>query len=91
MEPPEAIPVICRLYQGGRQIEEENARDFGFDPAEIDIVLLSHAHLDHCGRLPLLTRRRQEMPMSSCPNSDSPSHCDVIWLGRARVTGSHLP
>ncbi|MDI9848643.1 MBL fold metallo-hydrolase [Rhodoblastus sp. 17X3] len=51
------ILIDCGLYQGGRQIEEENARDFGFDAAKIDIVLLTHAHLDHCGRLPLLTRR----------------------------------
>jgi metallo-beta-lactamase family protein len=51
------ILIDCGLYQGGRQIEEDNARDFGFDAAKIDIVLLTHAHLDHCGRLPLLTRR----------------------------------
>ena len=51
------ILVDCGLYQGGRQIEEENARAFGFDAAQIDFVLLTHAHLDHCGRLPLLTRR----------------------------------
>jgi metallo-beta-lactamase family protein len=51
------ILVDCGLYQGGRRIEEENARDFGFDATKIDFVLLTHAHLDHCGRLPLLTRR----------------------------------
>ncbi|WP_374544654.1 MBL fold metallo-hydrolase RNA specificity domain-containing protein [Rhodoblastus sp.] len=51
------ILVDCGLYQGGRRIEEDNVRAFGFDAGDIDIVLLTHAHLDHCGRLPLLTRR----------------------------------
>jgi glyoxylase-like metal-dependent hydrolase (beta-lactamase superfamily II)/outer membrane protein OmpA-like peptidoglycan-associated protein len=51
------ILIDCGLYQGSREIAEENAGDFGFDPAGIDVVLLTHAHLDHCGRLPLLTRR----------------------------------
>jgi metallo-beta-lactamase family protein len=49
--------VDCGLYQGSREIAEQNAVDFGFDPASIDFVLLTHAHLDHCGRLPLLTKR----------------------------------
>jgi metallo-beta-lactamase family protein len=51
------VLVDCGLYQGSREIAEENAGDFGFDPAGIDFVLLTHAHLDHCGRLPLLTKR----------------------------------
>jgi metallo-beta-lactamase family protein len=51
------ILVDCGLYQGGRELEEENAEPFGFDPAKIDYVLLTHAHLDHCGRLPLLVKR----------------------------------
>ncbi len=49
--------IDCGLYQGGRELEEENARDFGFDPASIDYLLLTHAHLDHCGRIPLLGKR----------------------------------
>jgi metallo-beta-lactamase family protein len=49
--------VDCGLYQGGRVLDEENAEPFGFDPASIDCVLLTHAHLDHCGRLPLLAKR----------------------------------
>ena len=49
--------IDCGLYQGSREIAEENAGDFGFDAAGIDFVLLTHAHLDHCGRLPLLTKR----------------------------------
>ncbi len=51
------ILIDCGLYQGGRELEEENAEPFGFDPAGIDFVLLTHAHLDHCGRLPLLVKR----------------------------------
>jgi len=51
------VLIDCGLYQGGRELEEENAEDFGFDPATIDFVLLTHAHLDHCGRLPLLVKR----------------------------------
>ena len=51
------VLIDCGLYQGGREIAEENTGDFGFDPAGIDFVLLTHAHLDHCGRLPLLTKR----------------------------------
>lgn len=51
------ILIDCGLYQGKRELEEENAEDFGFDPESIDIVLLTHAHLDHCGRIPLLVNR----------------------------------
>ncbi len=51
------ILVDCGLFQGGRRLEEENAEDFGFDAGGIDFVLLTHAHLDHCGRLPLLGKR----------------------------------
>lgn len=51
------ILIDCGLYQGGRELAEENAEPFGFDPAEIDYLLLTHAHLDHCGRIPLLAKR----------------------------------
>lgn len=51
------ILIDCGLYQGSHELDEENARPFGFEPDQIDFVLLTHAHLDHCGRLPLLTRR----------------------------------
>jgi len=51
------ILIDCGLYQGGRDLAEENAEPFGFEAAEIDHLLLTHAHLDHCGRIPLLVRR----------------------------------
>lgn len=51
------VLIDCGLYQGGRELDEENAAPFGFEPGDIDFVLLTHAHLDHCGRLPLLVKR----------------------------------
>jgi metallo-beta-lactamase family protein len=51
------ILVDCGLHQGSRELDDENAEAFDFDAASIDYVLLTHAHLDHCGRLPLLTKR----------------------------------
>ena len=51
------ILVDCGFYQGGRELKEDNADEFGFDAASIDYLLLTHAHLDHCGRIPLLVNR----------------------------------
>lgn len=51
------ILLDCGQFQGGKQQEALNAEPFPFDPAEIECVILSHAHIDHCGRLPLLVKR----------------------------------
>jgi len=44
--------VDCGMFQGAEH--EKNSEDFSFDPKDIDFILLTHAHLDHCGRLPKL-------------------------------------
>jgi metallo-beta-lactamase family protein len=51
------ILVDCGMFQGSHELHEENAASFGFDPASVDVLLLTHAHLDHCGRIPLLVKR----------------------------------
>jgi metallo-beta-lactamase family protein len=49
--------IDCGLFQGSRELDEDNAEPFGFEAGGIDFVLQTHAHLDHCGRLPLLVKR----------------------------------
>ena len=51
------VLLDCGLIQGSRRDEARNADPFPFDASKIDAVVLSHAHLDHCGRLPLLVKR----------------------------------
>ena len=51
------VLLDCGLIQGSRKDEDRNRDPFPFDASKIDAVVLSHAHLDHCGRLPLLVKR----------------------------------
>jgi metallo-beta-lactamase family protein len=50
------VLVDCGMFQGSPNESVRNRVPFGFEPAEIDAVVLTHAHLDHCGRLPLLVK-----------------------------------
>ena len=47
----------CGQFQGSESLEKLNFEPFSFQPAEIDFMILSHAHIDHSGRIPLLTKR----------------------------------
>lgn len=48
--------IDCGMFQGADEERLANDGDFGFAPRDIDYVILTHAHLDHCGRLPLLAK-----------------------------------
>lgn len=52
--PSGRLLVDCGLFQGKKQLRLQNWDDFPVDPASIDAVLLTHAHIDHCGYLPRL-------------------------------------
>ena len=47
----------CGLYQGKRQESIERNQNFPFEPASVDAVILSHAHIDHLGNLPNLYKQ----------------------------------
>ncbi|MDX1347954.1 MAG: MBL fold metallo-hydrolase [Thiomicrorhabdus chilensis] len=48
------ILIDCGMFQGSA--EKRSADDFGFDPQKVDILLITHAHLDHVGRIPKLVK-----------------------------------
>ena len=48
--------VDCGLFQGGRQMESRNREDWGFDPKDLNTLFLTHAHMDHSGRIPKLVK-----------------------------------
>jgi len=50
------ILLDCGLYQGKRKEAFEINRTFKYSPSEIDVILLSHAHIDHCGKIPGLVK-----------------------------------
>ncbi len=51
------ILLDCGQFQGGKAQDALNYEEFPFDPAELDFMILSHPHIDHCGRIPLLVKR----------------------------------
>ena len=51
------VLLDCGLFQGTKAEEAKNFDGFPFVPSEIDYVILSHAHIDHCGRIPLLVKQ----------------------------------
>jgi metallo-beta-lactamase family protein len=57
----------CGFYQGKRQEAYERNSNFPFDPAKIDTVILSHAHIDHSGNLPNLVKQGYRGPIYATP------------------------
>lgn len=49
--------VDCGAFQGPFELEKRNYDPFPFDPSEIDYIFLTHAHFDHCGRIPVLVKQ----------------------------------
>jgi len=61
------ILLDCGLHQGRREEARERNGHFPFHPHQIDAVILSHAHIDHCGNLPTLVRQGFNGPVYCTP------------------------
>jgi metallo-beta-lactamase family protein len=64
---PHRLLLDCGLTRGPREETRLRNRHFPFDPATIDAVILSHAHVDHCGNLPNLVRQGFAGPIWCTP------------------------
>jgi len=96
------ILLDCGLYQGKRKQSFERNRDFPFDPASIDAVVLSHAHIDHSGNIPTLVARGFRGPIWATsatedlcdwmlPDSASIQERDVEYVNRKRARRGQRP
>lgn len=61
------VLLDCGMVQGDREADARNAAAFPFDPKSIDVLVLSHAHIDHTGRVPLLVKRGFAGPIFTHP------------------------
>ncbi|MCG7870804.1 MAG: MBL fold metallo-hydrolase [Candidatus Thiodiazotropha lotti] len=72
----ETILLDCGLIQGRREEMEKNRRPFPFSPDEISAVVLSHGHIDHSGRIPLLVKQGYQGPIYA--QNATMELCDIM-------------
>lgn len=67
--PDARILIDCGMFQGPPELERRNREPFPFDPGEVEAVLVTHAHLDHVGRLPKLVADGFAGPVLAAPGT----------------------
>lgn len=88
--------VDCGLYQGGAKDEIKNEEPFPYNINEIDFMLLTHAHIDHSGRIPKLYKEGYRNPIyatnATCdlcaimlPDSGHIQETETEWKNRKRI------
>ena len=93
--------IDCGMFQGGREADRKNLAALGFEIEHLDFVLVSHAHIDHCGLLPRLTNFGLHGPIyateATCDllpimlkDSAYIQEKEAVWQNRARHRGRRL-
>ena len=94
--------VDCGMYQGSAKDEMKNNEEFPFDIDEIDFMLLTHAHIDHSGRIPKLykdgyrnpvitTKATKDLCSIMLPDSGHIQEQEIEWRNRKRMRDGKSP
>src|SRR6056297_11803 len=81
--PAARVLIDCGMFQGPPELERRNREPFPFDPGDVDAVLITHAHLDHVGRLPKLVADGFEGPVLAAPGTRTIA--EVILRDAAKI------
>ena len=77
------VLIDCGMFQGGKEMEDRNWKDWGFDPARISTLFLTHAHIDHSGKIPKLVKDGfKGRILTSPPTAEL---CSIMLLDAAHI------
>ena len=82
------VLLDCGLYQGHREEAYDRNKQFPFDPSKVDALVLSHAHIDHCGNIPNLVKQGFRGNIYTTPATRD--LCQIMLADSARIQVSDV-